>query len=650
LTTRYPFSFAAKRADQLLLAMPSRLQTVAVTVALTAMTAVLWGLTHRYPGIDNDAQIYAFQALARIHPALRADLYLQNTSQDNFTVFSPFYAMVISWCGLSNATQFLTVSFTAWYLVAAWKLARSLGMGGTAWLALGAIILLRGEYGGAGVFHITDTFLSARLPAQALVLTALFCHFDGRKWLGIALAIVALLIHPLMALPGLLLLLCLWVPYRIAIGGAIAGVLAVLSVATAARILPAVGAIIPLMDSVWRDIVVERSHFLFLEHWSLSDWLVNARPFICLMLSAMVFKDARMRKISICAILVGAAGLAVAGIAGGDAPIAFLIQGQAWRWAWITGFLAILLFAPTALQIWEDRKCGPLCAILLIAGWTFPAVDGTACLCGALLVWSIKRFIPDRSERLVRFAGYALGCVLLAWMFANCWNIATSATAESGRDPALVARLRSILGLKVAAATFIWALWTLIRKTRRLTVQAVAALVLCAAAAYVLPKSLKQEFVRGSAAQIAEFSDWRDKIPEASTVVVADKYEATIFVWLTLLRPDYSSLAQSAGVVFSRATALEIRRRSEVLLPLMNPEWKLLTLLRQSRSAPKDKKPPVYRPLTAENLTSVCGDPALGFVVAHENVGFDPIQHVHAGPWKDWYLYDCQRVRPDRGA
>jgi hypothetical protein len=630
--------------------MPSRLQLVAVTVALTAMTALLWGLTHRYPGIDNDAQIYAFQALARIHPALRADLYLQNTSQDNFTVFSPFYAMVISWCGLSNATQLLTVSFTAWYLVAAWKLARSLGMGDTAWLALGGIILLRGEYGGAGVFHITDSFLSARLPAQALVLTALICNFDGRKRLGVALAIVALLIHPLMALPGLLLLLCLWVSYRLAIAGTILAVLAALALATAARTLPAIGAVIPLMDTVWKETVAGRSHFLFLQLWSPSDWLVNTRPFICLVLSALVLNDARMRKICICAMLVGAAGLAVALIAGGDSPIVYLIQGQAWRWAWIAGFLAILLFAPTALQIWEDRKCGPLCAILLIAGWTFPAVDGTACLSVALLVWSVRRFIPERSERLMRFAGYALGCVLLTWIFANCWNIATSSTAESGRDPALVARLRSILGLKVPAVLFIWVLWTLILKSRQLTVQVVAALVLGAAAAYVLPKSLKQEFVRGSAAQIAEFKDWRDKIPESSTVLVADKYEATIFVWLTLVRPNYSSLAQSAGVVFSRATALEIRRRSDVLLPLMDPEWRLRTLARQSKGAAKDKKPPAYRPLTAENLTSVCGDPELGFVVAKENVGFDPIQHVHSGPWKDWYLYDCRRVRPDRGA
>jgi hypothetical protein len=308
-----------------------------------------------------------------------------------------------------------------------------------------------------------------------------------------------------------------------------------------------------------------------------------------------------------------------------------------------------LLFAPTALQIWEDSKCGPLCAVLLIAGCTFPAVDGTACVSGALLLWFLRKSIPERTETMVRLAGYALACVLLVWVFANCWNIATSATAESGREPALVARTRSILGLKMAAAFFIWILWILIRKSRTLTVQAVTALVLGTAAVFTLSNSLKQESARGSAAQIADFKDWRDKIPESSTVLVADKYEATIFVWLTLVRPNYSSLAQSAGVVFSRDTALEIRRRSDVLLPLMDPEWKLRTL-RQSRVTAKDKKPAAYRPLTAENLTSVCGDPELGFVVAQENVGFDPIKHVRAGPWRDWYLYDCRRVRPDRGA
>jgi hypothetical protein len=97
-------------------------------------------------------------------------------------------------------------------------------------------------------------------------------------------------------------------------------------------------------------------------------------------------------------------------------------------------------------------------------------------------------------------------------------------------------------------------------------------------------------------------------------------------------------------VVFSRATALEVRRRSEMLLPLMDPDWKILTSLRaKSGSGPKNKA--TTRPLTQEILIQVCADPQLGFVISPDKVGFDPMRHDHPEAWKDWNLYDCRKVR-----
>jgi hypothetical protein len=41
----------------------------------------------------------------------------------------------------------------------------------------------------------------------------------------------------------------------------------------------------------------------------------------------------------------------------------------------------------------------------------------------------------------------------------------------------------------------------------------------------------------------------------------------------------------------------------------------------------------------------LCADPALGFVVSRERVGFEPLPHRHPGAWQGWNLYDCRRVR-----
>ena len=51
-----------------------------------------WALSHRYLGLFHDARLYTLQALARLHPALSADVFLRFGSQDRFTIFSPLYA------------------------------------------------------------------------------------------------------------------------------------------------------------------------------------------------------------------------------------------------------------------------------------------------------------------------------------------------------------------------------------------------------------------------------------------------------------------------------------------------------------------------------------------------------------------------------
>ena len=104
------------------------------------------------------------------------------------------------------------------------------------------------------------------------------------------------------------------------------------------------------------------------------------------------------------------------------------------------------------------------------------------------------------------------------------------------------------------------------------------------------------------------------------------------------------SPGQSAGVVFSRATALEVARRSSVLLPLADPNWKMFTALREAASHARPNGQ-TFRPLTPSALISVCSDPRLGFVMSPDDVGFEPLHHVHAGAWNGWKLYDCDHIR-----
>jgi hypothetical protein len=605
------------------------------------MLVALWAVTHRYQGLARDGELYAFQAFARIHPSLGSDLYLQNASQDQYSIFSHIYASLIRIVGLQNAELFLFILCTTGFLAAAWVLARALASRGEAWLTTAVFIVTVGYYGSYKIFHYAEDYLTARSLAEALVVTSLACHFRGRTTLAFLIAISALCIHPLMALPGVLLLTCLSLSIRQAVCASAAAILAILGIALSAVLVPAFRHLFTVLDPAWLEVVRQRSQFLFLKYWTTQDWELNARPFVCLTLTALAVEDERMVKLCIAAMLVGASGLAIALIAGMFGPLAVLLQGQAWRWVWVTGFTSILLLVPTVLQIWRDDKCGPLCALLLLAGWTCSAVDGLACTEAALLLWLARAYMGVRISWYLRWAAAAAGALLVAWTLAKSWPF--SPASPAGTDNALLARTREFFGLSVPALLIFWLCWRWISQSRSTMVAVLTGALFLICSVLVLPESLRQSSTALTAANAEEFADWRDAIPPASNVLILPTRKSASFAWFTLRRPSYLSVDQSAGVVFSRATALEVRRRSEVLRPLMDPDWEILTHIAE-RATGKRKDAPA-RPLSTQILAGICSDPQLGFVIAQEKLGIDSIRHAQAGMWKDWSLYDCRRVR-----
>jgi hypothetical protein len=608
-----------------------QLRLNAFTLAL--LLVVLWLLMRGYLGFAGDAQIYAFQALARIFPALSTDLYLQNTSQDQYTIFSPFYAAFISWLGLENAARLLTLLFTIWMLAAAWHLAAAVTDRAGAWLAVAFCIIAAGDYGASGVFRIFEQYLTPRLPAEAMVITAFACYSYGMKGWSSVIAIAALFVHPLMALPGVLLLVFWRLPNRMGLIGAIAGVCAALGIALCATTIPAAAHVFAVMDADWLEVVEERSQFLFLQLWSPRDWDINVRPLIYLIFFAVAMLDPRIRRFCVAGLAVGICGLAVALIACLIGPVAILVQGQAWRWVWVGCLISVLLLPAMLLRVWDDKKCGPMCAVLLICGWACSAVAGTACVLSALFLWLFRSHISGRAVAYLRWAALVAGLALLLWVDSGLVN----------RGPIPFAKIGDQIGVKVSAALLFGFLCWRLRGFRQSWVPLTISAVLLVFTFFIVPASFKQARTLGSDRDAKEFSDWLTAIPPASTVLVTPARDVGSFVWFALKRPNYLALDQSAGVVFSRETALEVRRRSDVLQPLMDPSWKILSSIRRSTNGHKDTAP--ARPLTAEILVQICSDPKLGFVVSPQNVGFNPIRHAHDGPWKDWNLYECGRVR-----
>jgi hypothetical protein len=611
--------------------------------AVLILTAVAtWLLLRGYHGLLGDAQLYAFQALARIHPTLFQDLYLQNISQDQFTVFSPVYAWLIGLVGVEPAARSLTLIFTIWFLAAAWVAAQTLTNRDGAWLAVIFLVIVDGSYGGSGVFRVAEQFLTARLPAEALIATSLACFLRGFKRLAVVTAVAALLIHPLIAFPGLLLLMCLRLPIRLSLLFVAAFPIASLVIAFCAVRWPWMAKVFPIMDPIWLSIVQERSQFLFLRLWTFSDWETNARPFFYLALIALATQDNRLRRISLAAASVAAAGIAVALMADAIGPVAILLQGQAWRWVWIAVFVCALLL-PTALtQIWPDKKCGPLCAVLLLLGLTLPALNGTACVSLSLILWLMRPRLSVGAALVLRWIFWAIVLAVAAWVAVRAWEIIWPAFPK---PESAAAQLRRFFELKIPAVLGASLIWWRLRACTGIRAPALLSFGLIALSIFILPTAFKQYRSLASAGETIEFSDWTSVIPPASTVLIAPARDVGTYVWFTLQRPNYLAVDQSAGVVFSRATALEVQRRSQVLLPIMDPNWKIRSGLRAAGASGKQQIDPLSRPPTAATLAQICADTLLGFVISSQHVGFDALTHKNAGSWMGWDLYDCRKVR-----
>jgi hypothetical protein len=552
--------------------------------------------------LSGDARLYAVQALARAHPNLFGDLYLQNSSQDSYTLFSDLYAPFITLIGLRNAALALTLSFKILFFSASWVLARRLLGSPCAFLAVGALILLPGNYGAFGVFQYAEDWLTARSAGEALVVTAIGCSLAGHRLAGLALVSAAMLVHPLIALPGLLWLVCLWLPLRLSALGGASGIALALVIGSFASWKAPSAHVFAVMDPSWLEVVRERSQFLLLQFWRGTDWSANARPFLSLSLSVLTIDRATPRKAGATAILVGATGLIIACIASLVGPVSVLLQGQAWRWVWITSLTSVLLLAPTLRALWRADGCGTLCTLLVICGWGFSASVGSVFLALAFTLW-LQRDLID------------------TWMAKRLDGIATSVKSLS-----LVA---------------IGAFELQIQSGRRTIVSLLASATLLAACLYSLPSALNDETSVGTVAETLAYSDWRAAIAPNASVLVLPAANSAAFAWFTLNRPSYLTVDQSSGVVFSRKTALEVKRRSQVLLPLMDPDWKLLSKMTAATSV--GKVDPMVRPLTRERLMSICRDPQLNFVVAAENVGFAPLRHSRS-QGRYWFLYDCRIV------
>jgi hypothetical protein len=612
--------------------------------ALILVYLGLWLQLTPYGGMGHDAQAYAMEALARLHPVPFAhDLFLQYRSQEEFTLFPALYAPLIEHFGLETAAAAAVfVCQLLWYSLAFLLFRRVLGTG-IALFSIGLLITVSGTYGAFRVFHMAEPFLTARLPGEVISLAAIWLYLSDRKLLATLAAIAAMAIHPLIALPVAALLVCLEVGSRWSAWYVVPVLLAsgVMAAVVGSFVL---GGDEPFMTGRWLAMTKLRSGFLFVQYWRPIDWNDTLLNLLTLSIGGVALASSITRRIARTVTGIALAGLALAIITNVLLPLEVLIQGQPWRWIWVSRFFAIGLLPAILVCLWSQGRTGRACSLLLVGAWIFVAPVSaqspmmqmlpTLLAAAALLLWIARAQVVNQERIIV--VGATLICGLVAVSTLGTISVASAVMTSADGSEAMSANtwLTSIFRMLTPAAllavaactlsTLRWGPW-------RFTLVGVIGMTLVGAGAKDAFSQWTSRSFSGNA--VAQFADWRELIPTDAEVLWYDNLRET---WFLLERRAYLTRSQSGGIVFSEGLAEEVVRRALVLEPYIDPNFWIIT-------SPTVQTTP--NPLTEGVMQDICRDPELSFVVSEEDIGSSVATKEWPAQEQYIYLYDCGRYR-----
>jgi hypothetical protein len=331
-----------------------------------------------YLGLVHDAKLYSLQVASHVWPNVYdTDLFFAFGSQDSFSVFSRLMAPLAGAIGIEPSFFVVWMICTAAIIYAEVQLVRRLvEHRALAAVALVLLTLTDVAYGGMQVFHVHEPFLTARLPGVALVLFAFVQLLDQRYVRAGALLIVAMVMHPLMSVPGLFvggafIASARWKMERLAVIG---GVSAVVLAAVVA--IPAVGeSLFGRMDGEWLRITKDICAQCFPSLWSANEWCRT-----CIALAIVVgvrgYLPPLVGRLAFWVAFTAIAGLFVNAYAEW-VQYAFLIQGQAFRALWLAEFLAYPLGLLLVWRLWEAEAAKKVMAVPVAAYVMQPFVHGS---------------------------------------------------------------------------------------------------------------------------------------------------------------------------------------------------------------------------------------------------------------------------------
>lgn len=571
-------------------------------VALLLLGAC-WLVAHPHMGLWHDARLYAIDALARLNPGVfHRDLFLTNGSQGQFTVFPHIFAKLIVLAGLEHAALLVALAGKLLWLAALFLLARAMMPRPTLWL-LGMVLVMGypAFYDSYKVFSYGESFATPRIFAEALTLLALAAWLKAYRLAALILALIAGVLHPLMALPGGMLLTLLYFKST-RYGFAALAAFAILAIGAASLLATGLyGRLFEVFDPDWFDAVVLRNPYVFLDQWSAVAF--GRVLFLCVVLGLMARESgSRLQPLARAMLVATIALMALSWLGAGVWKNVLLTQLQLWRVLWLAQIVALLMLAELLPRLWKagypDRVLAAcLTSAFLLDTWAAGAATLGGLLLRTLLVRADGRI--DTHRGVWRALPWVIVLPCLSAHFASLPYWFAANELHFG-----VAAWRTLLGDRVGLIAILVVVYLALDKwgKQKSGIEMGLAVGLFLAAIFVWSDTGEH---KNPGWQVV-YQQLQKDIPPGSVVAAAMSggVEAT---WFELGRASYASQAQSVGALFNRKTALAGGRRLELLheagFPDSQVEW----------GAGRDVQ---TNPLTQGSIMRLCQDPDLDYVLA----------------------------------
>jgi hypothetical protein len=529
---------------------------------LLALTVLIGSLPYR--GIRHDAILYMGQALSHLNPRWAAtDLFFAHGSQDRYSVFSTIVAMLLQHADAAVIDMTLLAGAWVLWILALLALARDFPAR-QRWLAVIAVIGASHYYGTSRIFGFMEPFVTARTWAEPVALLALAALLRGRLLLALAGFLLAMLLHPLVALPVGAVALA----YLISIDRRWASLLLLL--------LPVVGlalagiapfaSLFKTYDPLWFKATLLANDIVYVSNWHFTDAVAALAHAGVLWLACRGRSTpfARLGR----AVVVAAPILFLVSFVGADLLHDVLVtQLQFWRVTWILDLLALLSLPTLLSHEWTKSPKGRCAAIaVFVAAY---AIDdwiptGWMMVSWASLALALSASNVDVKPSVLTLANAAtvlvgLGVVVLQWL---------NVTAQLGMDdqgtklaePLSIFFTLPLVALPVAFGLLM--LWNRQGGARVLALLVTAGLF-GVAALHWDQRTPWARYVESARPGTHPF----DALIPADAQVYW--YEDTAAAWVVLQRANFISSSQTSGLLFNRATALDALQRIPALLDVL---------------------------------------------------------------------------------